>query len=130
MVHFNRTLEKFNQERNSEGTRLGNSIKPIKTQVMQGRSGIELEAIIAHTMEQQNMPGSMIEAEMRHQARNHLQLDMRAQELWRAAQKPNTGLFEITNYDDTFKKRMQRFKRDTSRSTHRLNLFPIPHFKT
>jgi hypothetical protein len=97
---------------------------------MQSRSGIELEAVIAYTMEQQGLPGSLIEAEMRHQARNHLQLDMGAQGLWNAAENPNTGLYEVRNYDDTFKRRMRKFKRDTSRSSRRLNLFPIPHFKT
>jgi hypothetical protein len=96
---------------------------------MQGRSGIELEAIIGHTMEQQNIPNSRIEAEMRHQARNHLKLDISAMEIWRAAQKPNNGLYEVKNHDDTFKRSMQKFKRDISRGAHRLNLFSIPHFK-
>jgi hypothetical protein len=115
-----RSYEKVNQERNSEGT---------INQKMQGRSGIELEAIIGHTMEQQNIPNSKIEEEMRHQARSHLKLDMSAMEIWRAAQKPNNGLYEVINYDDIFRRRMQKFKRDISRGAHRLNLFSIPHFK-
>jgi hypothetical protein len=39
---------------------------------------------------------------MRYQARTHLQVDMSAQGLWNAAEKPNEGLYEIKNYDDTF----------------------------
>jgi hypothetical protein len=62
---------------------------------MQGRSGIELKAVIGYTMEQQQLPGSMIEAEMRHQARTHLHLDLSAQGQFEAFKKPNEGLYEI-----------------------------------
>jgi hypothetical protein len=94
------------------------------------KSGIELEAITGFTMEQQKLPGSMIEEELRHLARFHLKLDLSAQGEFDAFKKPNEGLYEIKNYDDTFKRRMRRFKNDTSRSVYRLNLFQVPHFKT
>jgi hypothetical protein len=60
MFQSNKLSEKVNQPKNSRESRLVSSIVYNKSYLMQSRSGIELEAIIAHTMEQQRLPGSLI----------------------------------------------------------------------